>query len=138
MTTVMRKVIHLDDVPLYEINDPQWVAVGIPPYDQGRFKELISRGACGSTDLNLGMYWMNPGEVHPLHYHATAAEFYFVLDGSAVFTVDADEVRCGPGSAIYLPANTNHKIVVDGTTPMRLLYGYNVPAFAETGTVYLE
>jgi quercetin dioxygenase-like cupin family protein len=134
----MRKVIHLDDVPLYDITDPKFVALGIPTYDQGRFKELISRDACGSTDFNIGMYWLDVGEVHPLHYHATAAEFYFVLDGTAIFTVDAEEVRGVPGTMIYMPANTNHKIVVDKSTPLRILYGYNVPAFGETGTVYLE
>jgi quercetin dioxygenase-like cupin family protein len=138
MTTVMRKVIHLDEVPLYPITHPDFVAMGIPPYDQGRVKELVSRDACGSTDLNIGMYWLDPGEVHPLHFHATASEFYFVLDGQGIFTVDDDEVRGTPGTMIYMPANTNHKIVVDKSSPLKVLYGYNVPSFGETGTVYLE
>jgi hypothetical protein len=78
MSDPARKVIHVDDVPSYPINDPRFVAMGIPEYDQGLVKELVSRAANGSEDLNIGLYWLQPGEVHPLHYHASASEFYYV------------------------------------------------------------
>lgn len=138
MTVSTRKVIRLEDVPLEELSAEKWRAWGIHSRDQGRAKELISRTVCGSTDLNLGVYWMNPGEVHPLHLHTAAAEFYYVFSGRAQITVDDEVVEAVPGTAIYLPVNTKHKIVVDGPEELCVLYGYNVPHYPDTGTVWLE
>lgn len=134
----VKKLILPEEVPSVVINDPKFREMGIPAYDQGLVQELVSRDANGSTDFNIGLYWLQPGEVHPLHYHATASEFYFVLDGSALFTIDDKEYQLSSNAMIYMPANTNHKIVVNRPQVVKVLYGYNVPAFTETGTVYIE
>ena len=117
----IKRFVRVEDVPLKMNAD-----ISGNPRDQGCWKCLIARET-GSQDLSLGMGWMKPGEVHPLHHHVKASEFYYVLEGSATMTVAGEEFKATPGTAVYIPAGDTHRIVNDGEGELVVLFGYNRP-----------
>lgn len=94
------------------------------PEDQGRWKSLIDKEK-GSKDIALGIGWLGPGEVHLLHHHEKASEFYYILEGTGIITVADEAAKVGPGTATYIPAGEKHKIENDATTDLVVLFGYN-------------
>jgi len=117
--TDIRRFVSEEDVPLEVNTDTTGNAK-----DDGRWKSLIDQGK-GSRDLVLGIGWLNPGGVHLLHHHTGASEFYYILEGSATITSGGDVRRVRPGTAIYIPAGDQHKIVNDGDQELAVLFGYN-------------
>lgn len=113
---------HIDDAPLIRNVD----VPGADPRDEGIFKELITEET-GSTDLYLGIGWLKAGEVHILHHHPKASEFYYIVDGSSEIIVDDETEQVRPGSVIYIPAGAKHKIVNNTDKTCVVLFGYNVP-----------
>ena len=92
--------------------------------DDGVFKSLINKEN-GSKDIVLGIGWLKPGEVHLLHHHTTASEFYYVLKGSASITSGEEVQQVYSGTAVYIPAGDSHKIVNNGEETLEILFGYN-------------
>jgi len=115
------KVVHLEEVPMVTNADTTG-----NPKDEGRWKSLIDKEK-GSKDLSLGIGWLRPGEVHLLHHHEDASEFYYVLEGSGTITVGDEVAKATPGTAVYIPAGDTHGIINDGEEEMVVLFGYNKP-----------
>lgn len=122
----LRKVIRLEDVE-WRYNKDGNIK------DQGKYKVLISEETNGSKDLYLGIGWLAPREVHILHHHPDASEFYYILAGSGKVTVGEQVVEAGPGTAIYIPSGDKHKIVNDGKQTMVVLFAYNRPKYSTMG-----
>ena len=118
MTDIVRFVRH-EDVPL----EGNTETTGNKE-DDGVWKSLIDKKK-GSKDLVLGIGWMEPGEVHLLHHHTTASEFYYVLKGSATITSGDEVQKVHPGTSVFIPAGDVHKIVNDGEEKLEILFGYN-------------
>jgi mannose-6-phosphate isomerase-like protein (cupin superfamily) len=74
-----------------------------------RMVELISKNLTGSGRMMLGLAWFEPGDVHLLHHHPHADEWYYVVDGSALFTVGGDLIRGAAGTATFIPAGVPHR-----------------------------
>ena len=110
------RATHFDDV--------EW-SYSPNPKDQGRSKTLISSELNESDDLRVGVGWLEPGEVHILHHHPDASEFYYIAEGSAKITVGDRVFDTKPGTAIYIPTEDKHKIVNDGEQTLVVLFGYN-------------
>lgn len=99
--------------------------------DQGWVHRLSDRLLTGDPtgEFNLGVYRMDPGMVHPLHLHAAAAEFYYVLRGVARFTLGDEQLVAGPDTGMYIPRGMPHAIAADSgeSEPMELLYVFSNP-----------
>ncbi|MCZ7665622.1 MAG: cupin domain-containing protein [Thermoleophilia bacterium] len=121
----VRYFTHIDEVSFVHNTE---IADGSEK-DEGVFKELIS-AATGSRDLNLGIGWLKPGEVHILHHHPVESEFYYFVEGEAVVTVNDQTERVSAGSAVHIPAGATHKIVNDGDTTAVVLFGYDHPTYS--------
>lgn len=91
------------------------------PGDHGRIRNLIGLDSNGAEDFRFGIWTMKPGEVHLLHHHPHAIEVYYVLSGTAKFTVDQEVFEGTPGTCFYLSPGTKHKIVVDGDNPLAVV-----------------
>jgi mannose-6-phosphate isomerase-like protein (cupin superfamily) len=48
-----------------------------------------------------------------------------VLSGNAKVTVDDEEIDAAPGTAIYIPVASKHKILNDGEEKFVFIYGLN-------------
>lgn len=126
---LLRKVIRPGEEPELDIR-----AYG-NPNDQGWDVALIGPNVNGALDLQLGHYRLEPEQYHPRHYHPFGAEFYYVLEGTCLITVDDDVIEASPGFTFYLPARTVHAVRTRPGETARLLYGYDRNG---VGAVWLE
>jgi oxalate decarboxylase/phosphoglucose isomerase-like protein (cupin superfamily) len=136
-----RYVVTASEQPIVDQSDPNaeaWMAAGGDPRDRGRMVELISRELTGAENFMLGLAWFDPGDVHLLHHHPHADEWYYVIGGSAVFTVGTEQVRGTTGTAIFIPAGTGHRIHNDGAETLHIAWGFNRPDLTEVGIVWDE
>jgi mannose-6-phosphate isomerase-like protein (cupin superfamily) len=62
-----------------------------------------------------------PGFAPPLHRHEHEEEVFYVLEGTATFLCDAQEIPAGPGDLVHLPAGLPHTFKVDAAGPLRVL-----------------
>jgi quercetin dioxygenase-like cupin family protein len=108
------------------------------PRDQGRDCELIGATTNGATDLALGVYTLQPNEYHPRHFHSRGAEFYYVLEGSCLVTVDDEIVEGTPGTAIYLPEGTIHAVRTRENESVTILYGFDEGILENITVTWLE
>ena len=135
-----RYVVTTDEVPVIDQSDPTaetWIAAGGDPRDQGRMAELISRELTGA-DFMVGVAWFSPGDVHLLHHHPHADEWYYVIAGSGMFTVGDRQVRGEPGTSLFIPAGTSHRIHNDRGDELHIAWGFDRGSLADVGFVWDE
>ena len=58
--------------------------------------------------------------------------------GSAMFTVGDQQVRGEPGTAMFIPAGTSHRIHNDRDEVLHLAWGFNRGSLTEVGFVWDE
>lgn len=139
--SVSRFFVHADDQPVVDQSDPDnphWTDAGGDPRDQGRLVELVSQKLTGSQSVLVGLAWLSPDETHLLHHHPHADEWYYVISGGSVFTVGDEVSRGGPGTALFIPAGTPHRIHNDGTETLFFAWGFNRPELDQVGIVWDE
>ena len=54
------------------------------------------------------------GQVVPYHRHAHKDECFDVIEGEGTLLIDGREMRGGPGTILYVPANVEHGLRADG------------------------
>ncbi len=77
----------------------------------------------GPDSERFGLFFLNPGVTYPDHWH-DADEFYYVLAGSAVWTVDGEITRSSAGSYIRTPSQAVHRIITDDE-PVLTVWGWS-------------
>jgi len=75
-----------------------------------------------STNVEIGLFSVDPKKSMAMHEHKDADEFIFVIDGEANFLVDEKEVKLGKGSAILIPKQVQHKAFNNNEKPCFCLY----------------
>ena len=96
--------------------------------------ELISAELTGASQLLFGLAWVDPGETHLRHHHPDLEEIYYVLEGEADFSIGDATVRGSPGTAIFIPPGTSHRIRNDG--PVRVTFCWAFGAGSLTDVNY--
>jgi quercetin dioxygenase-like cupin family protein len=114
-------VTHLDDHPIQGGFDPQ--------YGGATWRTLISGDQMNSSELVLGVAQIPAGGVLALHRHPPA-EFYFVLTGSGVVTIDGIPHDVVSGSSVYIPGNAEHSFAA-GADGVSFAYGFAKNAFSD-------
>jgi oxalate decarboxylase len=93
----------------------------------------ISKGLAGVSML------LQPGVMRELHWHATAAEWAYIVEG-AVRTTVIDPYGCaetndfGPGDIWYFPRGHGHVIQTLGNKPCHFILVFDNGYFSEFGT----
>src|SRR5690606_38291052 len=82
---------------------------------------------------------VEPGTMRELHWHATAAEWGYVLEGRCRTTVVDPEGRSetnefGPGELWYFPRGHPHQIETLGDKPCHFILIFDNGYFSEFGT----
>ena len=72
-----------------------------------------------------------PGQGPPLHTHPYV-EVAFTLEGRATITVGDEEREVKAGGIVVIPANTPHRFVNSGDTPLRQIDIHASPRFIQT------
>lgn len=85
-------------------------------------KEVVVRGGQipNMTQIAFATLPEGPAEVEP-HRHPTMWECYLVVEGTAIYSVDGDEVLMKPGDFLAIPPNTLHNQTVTHA-PHRIFY----------------
>ena len=60
--------------------------------------------------LLAGLNCLLPGQSQPIHEHPAQDKFYFVLEGTGIFTVGGDARACAAGELILCPAGVPHGV----------------------------
>ncbi|MEP6569164.1 MAG: cupin domain-containing protein [Acidobacteriota bacterium] len=58
----------------------------------------------------VGLNCLEPGQAQKVHAHQGADKFYFVLEGSGMFTVGGEEQEAGAGTLVVAPSGIPHGV----------------------------
>jgi quercetin dioxygenase-like cupin family protein len=85
----------------------------------------------GSTDRSFSIVEViePPGSGAPLHVHHEEAEGFYILEGRLELTCGQGKVVAATGDFVYAPKDIQHKYVVLGNQPARLLLLFSRPGF---------
>ena len=94
-----------------------------------RYKAMIGgqrAGVVPQDDVLMGMLELAPRAIYPAHKHP-APELYYVMSGTAQWTVGDETFTAGPGTAIYHPPDTLHRMVNTGDEVLKTVYMWWAP-----------
>lgn len=104
-------------------------------YPGGREWRVDSTNFPISTTMAAVVLELEPGALRELHWHPTADEWQYVLQGQVSVTLFGSHGRfrvelLEPGDVGYIPQGYGHSIENIGTTPCRVLVGFNTGVYA--------
>jgi quercetin dioxygenase-like cupin family protein len=94
-----------------------------------RYKALIGgqrQGVVPEADVLMGVLELAPRAIYPAHKHP-APELYYITSGTAQWTVGEETFSAGPGTAIYHPPDTLHRMINTGDEVLRTVYMWWAP-----------
>jgi quercetin dioxygenase-like cupin family protein len=96
------------------------------PRDTGTFEFVGSQ----NQDTEISFIWvdMPPGGSVRLHQHPYK-EIFIIQSGADTYTVGADTLKAHAGQILIVPANTAHKFVNTGDSPLRQVDIHLSPRF---------
>jgi mannose-6-phosphate isomerase-like protein (cupin superfamily) len=94
------------------------------------FVTFFSGDSTATRELTTGLATVPAGGWLGLHRHA-AAETYFVLDGEGIVTLRGMDHSVGPGSAVFIPGDSQHGVRNTGSEPLRVFYAFAAHAMAD-------
>jgi quercetin dioxygenase-like cupin family protein len=78
------------------------------------------------TDVLMGVLDLEAGGYYPLHSHP-APEIYYIISGSAEWTVGDETFTATSGTTIYHAPNIPHRMVNHGVEPLRTVWFWWAP-----------
>ena len=93
-----------------------------------RYKTLIggTHVPTEGADVYFGEAEWAPGAIYVGHKHP-APEIYYVLSGTARWTIDGETFEAGPGTAIYTKPNAVHRMVNVGEGVLKTIWFWWAP-----------
>jgi putative monooxygenase len=88
----------------------------------GDIRVLLSPASVGATAGFMGTLTLEPGEVVTEHWHPYSEEFLYCQRGDVLLTLDGDERRIVPESAVHIPVGVRHRIVNDTSSTAFLVF----------------
>jgi mannose-6-phosphate isomerase-like protein (cupin superfamily) len=64
---------------------------------------------------------MPPGTAEKMHYHEKSRQFFFILSGTATFSLSPKDLRLSVGDGIEIPPMVSHQIRNEEPTPLEFL-----------------
>lgn len=81
------------------------------------FKTTLWQG----DHMMVGLNCLEPGQTQNIHAHDGAEKFYFILEGSGIFTIGDEEKEATTGSLVCAPAGIPHGVTNKGSARLSLL-----------------
>jgi quercetin dioxygenase-like cupin family protein len=82
---------------------------------------------CQGEHMMVGLNCLEPGQTQAAHAHEGADKFYFVLEGSGMFTVGEEERQAEAGTIVAAPAGMKHGVTNSGNQRLSLLVAIAPP-----------
>ena len=77
-------------------------------------------------DVRMGVLDLEAGGYYPLHSHP-APEIYFIVSGTAKWTVGDETFTATPGTAIYHASNVPHRMINKGNETLKTVWFWWAP-----------
>lgn len=77
-------------------------------------------------EMSMGVLDLDPGGYYPAHAHP-APEIYYVLSGTAEWTVGGETFTAAAGMTIYHAPDVPHRMVNTGSEPLRTVWFWWAP-----------
>jgi quercetin dioxygenase-like cupin family protein len=105
----------------------------VPPIELpgGSWSRVILTGTRVGSRSALGFSSFAVGTTTAMLSHETE-ELAYVLGGEGELRLDDGVVRCGPGSALYIPAGTWHAVASTGEEPLTMVFSFPHPDYPPT------
>jgi mannose-6-phosphate isomerase-like protein (cupin superfamily) len=71
--------------------------------------------------LSVKLERMPPGMSEQLHFHERAKQFFFILEGEAVFEIDEEIVLVHEGEGLSILPNQKHRIINSTGTDLEFI-----------------
>jgi quercetin dioxygenase-like cupin family protein len=78
-------------------------------------------------NVMVGLNCLEPGQVQAVHDHADQDKFYYVIEGTGLFTVGQVVTEAGPGHVVWATAGVPHGVENKGTERLTVLVGIAPP-----------
>ena len=88
---------------------------------------LIGPNNSEAKNLAFGLAEFHPAEAAPAHTHDTQEEIIYILEGAGDFITAEGVKPLKPGVAIFIPPGLEHRIVVSGDKPLKLVTLFSPP-----------
>ena len=113
------------------VDQLEWTSASSYPEDLQkvvRWKMLIGGDAPSipQKDVLMGVLNLEVGGFYLLHSHPSP-EIYYVISGSAEWTVGNETFTAMPGMAIYHASNVPHRMVNHGDEPLHTIWFWWAP-----------
>lgn len=102
--------------------------------DGSEIREVAGPVSLPTAHQSLAEATVPPGGETDEHVHRTSEEIYAFTSGMGRIRVGGEERRVRAGDCVVLPPGTPHKLVNDGTEPLRLLCCC-APPYSDADTV---
>lgn len=104
--------------------------------DGSTIRSLLDKTNAPVRQQSLAEAQIPPGTATTPHHHKISEEFYYVLEGEGLMTIDEESRKVGPGDAILIPAGARHTLTNTGEAMLTILCCC-APPYAHEDT-YLE
>ena len=74
-----------------------------------------------SADLSVIRERVPAGKAETMHFHRRAAQFFYILSGSARLIVDEAPIPLRAGQGLHVPAGVAHRFENIGSSPVEFL-----------------
>ena len=101
--------------------------------ENDNFRKVLYTGA----HCQLVLMSLKPSEDIGLEVHDTVDQFFRIEKGSGKVIIDGVEHEISDGSAIIIPAETQHNVINTSTTEFLRLYTLYSPANHKDGTIHI-
>jgi putative monooxygenase len=88
----------------------------------GDIRITLGPATVGATSGFGGILELQCGERVNEHYHPYSEEFLHVISGHGDFEVDGVHLAVGPGESVLVPIGVRHRLVNNGTEPVRAVF----------------
>ncbi len=95
----MAYIFHEDQLPRL---------VSVVPGRERTF--FVNKELANIDDMLAGVMRYVKGAASPYHYHEVCEHFYFILDGKGTVETPEGVAAVGPGSMVFIPAETRHRL----------------------------
>lgn len=93
-----------------------------PQYERDKIRSylLVSEHTVGAKMITTSLVEMETGGIQRPHRHKTE-QCYMILEGKGVMEVDGEKAEVSAGDTIYIPSDSLHGLINDGTGVLKYL-----------------
>lgn len=89
--------------------------------DGSTIRSLLDRSNAPVANQSLAEATLAPGAQTTPHRHPRSEEFYYVIEGAGVMSIDGESSEVGVGDAILIPPGAAHTLKNTGMSALTIL-----------------